>query len=220
MAILLLLQFGQLEARRLAREVDRLEKEKAELVLFAERLTASRRVAQVNILTQQRDESGRTATSLRWQEIGEDGRIGDPFEIQVFGSQVYFEALIVKFAHRYVGEGDAERGRSLALFRRIFGDQQVPETGIALDRGTLAPIVAQPVLTDRRASFWDRFWDLVNDVEESHRLGIRVAQCEAPAVRVEPGQTWEVTLDSAGGLNIKKLLNANPTVSLPAAHQP
>ena len=37
------------------------------------------------------------------------------------------------------------------------------------------------------------------------KYGIRVAQCEAPSVPLAPGQTWEVTLDAAGGLNVRKI---------------
>ena len=40
-------------------------------------------------------------------------------------------------------------------------------------------------------------------------FGVRVAQCEAPAVAVKPGQAWEVTLDAAGGVNIKRILDAS-----------
>ena len=48
-----------------------------------------------------------------------------------------------------------------------------------------------------------RFWELVESRVLAAEYGIRVAQCEAPAVRMKTGQVWEVTLDAPGGLNLK-----------------
>jgi hypothetical protein len=59
------------------------------------------------------------------------------------------------------------------------------------------------------ASLWARFWELVDDPELASEYGIRVAQCEAPAVRLQPGQVWEVTLDASGGLNVRKVRDAD-----------
>ena len=50
----------------------------------------------------------------------------------------------------------------------------------------------------------------------ARQFGVRVAQAEAPSVRVKPGQVWEVTLDSAGGLNLKLLgLRADEPAQVP-----
>jgi hypothetical protein len=45
--------------------------------------------------------------------------------------------------------------------------------------------------------------DLVEEPSLAAKYGIRVAQIEAPAVPIRQGQLWEVTLDAAGGLNLK-----------------
>lgn len=202
LAILAGQYFGSMEVRRLKSQVDELQQERTRLIEFADRLSAERRVAQVDILAQQIDESGRAVTTLRWQEIGEGAALGAPQTVEAYGKAIYFEAMVIKFAHELVGKGDPQRSHSLALFRRIFGDQQPPETGFPLP----ASSVPQGQNTgDMTAELWDKFWRLVDDPKLAERYGVRVAQSEAPAVPVKPGQVWEVTLDAAGGLNLKKV---------------
>jgi hypothetical protein len=151
------------------------------------------------------DESGRTISTLLWQEIGPDGTLGIPVAVEVSGKSVYFEALVIKFATQHVGEGDPERGASLALFRRIFGDQQAPESAKDLDRSA-RPVKDSPrerdALHDR---LWARFWEFVDDPKLAETYGVRVAQCEAPSVPVAAGQIWEVAVDAAGGLNLRRI---------------
>ena len=149
--------------------------------------------------------SGQTTTRLLWQEVGSNGLVSLPVEVEVVGTLVYFEAFVIKFEYALVGDADPERGTSIALFRRIFGDLQVPEEAPMLDSAGSLP--AEAATEDRviEEQFWDRFWDLVDDTELATRYGVRVAQCEAPAVPLRPGQVWQVTLDAPGGLNLKKV---------------
>jgi hypothetical protein len=62
---------------------------------------------------------------------------------------------------------------------------------------------------------WSLFWRLMDEPPLAEQFGVRVAQCEAPAVVLQSGQIWEVTLDAAGGLNLR--LVAQRSVSDPAA---
>jgi len=199
------LHMGGFELRWLHERVDALEQERAELMAYAERLAASRRMAQVDVLAQRKDERGRTVTTLRWQQISPQGVLETPQTVEIIGGTAYFEGLVIKFEQRHVGQGDTERGASLAMFRRLFGNLQEPEQGVPVDR--TPPVVetdggSEPALEDR---LWQRFWELVADPELAKSYGVRVAQIEAPAVPVRPGQIWEIELDAAGGLNIKKV---------------
>ena len=74
-----------------------------------------------------------------------------------------------------------------------------------LDHAGTLPIEAAQDPRDVEQRLWDRFWDLVDDPQLAEQYGVRVAQCEAPAVPLRPGQVWQVTLDAPGGLNLKKL---------------
>lgn len=204
-AIFAAVKLGDWEVRRLQREVSTLEREKAELRTFAERLSSSRRVAQVDVVNQHVEPDGRTVTNLLWQEIGAGGVRGRPMAIGTRGVQTYFEAFVIKFEPKFVAQGDPERGASIALFRRLFGDAQTPESAAEIDLLARPPAPAsQPADSDDQR-LWRRFWELASDPKLAAEFGVRVAQIEAPAVMLRPGDVWEVTLDTAGGLNLKKI---------------
>jgi len=198
-------QFGIFEMARLHSRIDELEKEKGELKEFARRLGAARRVAQVDVLSQEIDETGTARTSMRWQQRDENETLGVPEQIEIVGTQAYFEAFVIKFTVDHVGKGDANRDTSLCLFRRAFGDRQTPESGAALDRATPPLLAGTAEEASRHSKLWARFWDIVDDPKVAAEFGVRVAQIEAPAVPVKAGEVWEITLDAAGGLNLRKI---------------
>ncbi|MBW7906960.1 MAG: hypothetical protein LC135_11585 [Phycisphaerae bacterium] len=202
---LTIMTLSNVEAARLRAQVSALEREKAELREYARRLSAARRVAQVEVLSQRRDERSRTVTTLLWQEIGPNNALGKPLALEVVGEQIYFEALVIKFEPQLVGEGDAARGESLAMFRRAFGDQQSPDTGPEIDRNTRPPSDAPRAVQALHDRLWALFWQMVDDPKLAQQYGVRVAQCEAPSARMREKSLWEVSLDAAGGLNIRRL---------------
>jgi len=213
-------QLGRREVRQLTEQVSRLETENARLSSFAQRLQASRRVAQVDVVKQYQDRDGRIASVLLWQEIGPDGLLGRPVAIETLGRQVYFEGWVIKFDYDRLAAadtgstsgpgggpgGDADPGRidgaSVVLFRRVFGEQQSPDSVPTFD--CAPPMLSGGAATDEDARLWDLFWELTSQPDLATRYGVRVAQVEAPAVRISPGQVWEISLDAAGGLNLCK----------------
>jgi hypothetical protein len=198
-----LVQFGSREVSRLTEKADRLEAEKRQLRDHIKQLGTARRVAQINVLDQHSNEAGQAFTRLRWQEIDASGALRPPIAAEILGKQLYVEALVIKFEPDIGIESDHEDWESVALFRRLFGDQQNPQWGFAL-----APDASDPTkdIDDDagRADVWKRFWEIVDDPAMGSRFGVRVVQCEAPSVPVRAGQVWEVTLDAAGGLNLQK----------------
>lgn len=203
-AVWALVSLPNREVSRLNQKVAELEREKSQMIEYARRLSASRRVAQVEIL-KQRPEADGVVTTLLWQEIGPEGILGRPVALEAIGTQVYIEALVLKFDAQLVGAGDPSRGCSLALFRRVFGDQQRPETAQEFDRASRPPLTDPRQADPLHDHLWGRFWELVESPELAARFGVRVAQCEAPSVPVRAGQVWEVSIDAAGGLNLRRL---------------
>jgi len=194
--------FRALEVRHLKGEISQLERDRQRLVEYAGRLSASRRVAQADVLEQRTDAQGRSVSAILWHEVDADGVLGSPQEIEVVGDLVYFEAAVIKFEHQLVGDGDAERGASLALFRRVFGEYQPAASARELNRCLADQLVSENADTfDQR--LWSMFWKMMDDPRLAEKYGVRVAQCEAPAVRVKAGQVWEVSLDAVGGLNLR-----------------
>ena len=131
--------------------------------------------------------------------------LGKPVAVEAYGTLVYFEAAVVKFARQHVEEGDPQRGTSLAMFRRIFGDCQAPESVPDIDRAARPPTEEDKESAALHAELWERFWEMIDDPELAERYGVRVVQCEAPAVPLKSGQIWEVAIDAAGGLNLRKI---------------
>ncbi len=213
--------FGGVETTRLRTQIDQLKQQREQLLSYAQRLTARRRVAQVDVVRQRVDQRGRTVSTLLWQEIGPDGVLGKPVAVETIGHLVYFEALVLKFEPQFVGEGDPARGTSLALFRRIFGDCQAPDSVAELDRVARPPLHETDAVAKLHEELWRKFWDFVDDPTLAARYGVRVAQCEAPAVPLKTGQVWQVGLDALGGLNLTRLdLSPAPTTNPPATSRP
>ncbi|NOT02946.1 MAG: LapA family protein [Phycisphaerales bacterium] len=221
------------ELRRLESEVKRLEKQKEQLLAYAQQLSASRRVAQVDVVRQTVDESGCRVSELVWREIAPDVSIGPTRSITTFGNLVYFEGAVIKFDFEAIGQDVPEQRTSLVLFRRVFGDCQMPVSVAELDRAAplvtarakrvefpaphasfapddaVGPDVSMRVDADpaRRVEneLWTLFWRLIDDPRLARTYDVRVAQIEAPAVPIREGDVWEITLDAAGGLNLRKL---------------
>ncbi len=211
LALALILGVQQFSSSRLARQVSELEAERDDLLERIARLCASRRVAQITVLDQYVDDLGRTCSQLQWQEIRDDGLLAPPVLVNTVGRTVYFEALVVKFDHEHVAAGEPENGRSLAVFRRVFGEHQAPEasTDVSANAATLMALNGPLAGETRR---WEQFWQLLEDQELAARHGVRSAQCEAVGAPLREGQVWEVSLDAAGGLNLRK---REERVSLP-----
>ena len=103
-------RLGLLDVLTAWRRLATLEREKRELLDYAQRLCASRKTAQVDVLGQEPDSTGRIATRLRWTEFDDSAVAKPPRELTVFGKQVFFEAFVIKFQHRLIGNGDPEKG--------------------------------------------------------------------------------------------------------------
>lgn len=185
-----------IEIQRLARVVERLEGE-------------SRR-AQV-IVTQQgkNPATGRLETTVKFVEIDQEGNpVPPPRYFTVEGDVIYFDGLVIRFDRGYVERGDPLRGKSLCLFRRVFGEHQSPEEGFPVDRdaGTMGvPDVyrVNPEPSAFEVSLWEEFWRYAEDPAAAREKGIRVIQGEAVYTRFIPGNLYTLALDHAGGLHIK-----------------
>lgn len=199
--VLIIGAYDHFSSRTLHKQIDRLEQERATLTLFLERMQASRRVAQLDVMQQCLDESGTIVSRLRFQEVRPDGLMASPVELETIGMLAYVEGFVIKFDHRLIANADPQRGQSLVMFRRIFGDRQIPDAVPLLDRKP-PPALIREAGADNAVSLWERCWTLIEDAELRNQYGVRVAQIEAPAVPLDEGQVWEVTLDAAGGLNL------------------
>ncbi len=191
------------EIRRLTAQVDALEQQRQELRDYIRRLSASRRVAQIDVIDQRPDQRGQPVSAIVWHDISSEGVLSDPQTVEVVGELMYVEAAVIKFNHDAVGKGDPEKGGSVAVFRRIFGDRQIAALAPNLNQASRPAASSAGSDETFEVRLWDLFWRLMSDPKLAEQYGVRVAQCEAPAVRIKPGQIWEVALDAVGGLNLR-----------------
>ena len=165
------------------------------------RLETERRVAQVVVVEQR---GGRTR--FRFAETAPDrAPVSREFEIE--GEVAYFDALVVRFDAAFTKLGDSTRGKSLYLFRRVFGEHQAPVKGFPLDPfdklGVPAAYRLHQIPSAFEREIWRDFWDLALNPKVSGEKGIRVLQGQAVYTKLVPGKIYHLTIQDAGGLSIQ-----------------
>ncbi|MEZ6085214.1 MAG: hypothetical protein R3E58_15070 [Phycisphaerae bacterium] len=192
--------------RALALQAERLKREKAQLDEVIERLDVEERVAEIEVLQQHRNAQGDLQTVIRFTEFGRGGKRLEPLVFGVPSNTPHFDALVIKFERDYVKRGDALRGHNLALFRRVYGDTQSPNSGYWIGERSGVPdlyrIADEP--TEFELNLWNEFWEYAANPDKAADAGVRVAQGESVYAPMKPGELWRLSLDAGGGLNLKK----------------
>ena len=184
--------------------IDKLTEEKHVLETVVQRLSGENRVAEV-IVTDQKIVNGVTETTLLFVEYAKDGRELPPKVLTVKGKTAHIDALVIKFDRDFVKENDPLRGKSIALFVRMFGDQESPDSGPKIDTPGRIPEVyqgADPRVSEYEQKLWSDFWRLADDEEYRKKYGVRVAQGEGPWGPFEFDRLYTLAIDADGGLNI------------------
>jgi hypothetical protein len=169
-------------------------------------LKTDRRLARIEVLEQTSDvQTGQVRTRLRFTELSPQGTaIGPAKEFEVAGETVYLDNWVVKFEDRYVEDADLQRGTSLALFRRIFGEDEAPAEAAIIDEVGVMPqaYVRGGLPSDFEQQIWEDFWTFANDRQAAREKGIRAAHGEALSMKVEVGRSYRVELRASDGLSI------------------
>ena len=193
---------------RLQTVVAEQEREIQALALANRLLKVQHRLARIEVLAQGAPSEApeRVRTTVRFTELGADGESLAPGrELTLEGTTIYVESLVIQFEDRYVEQGDALRGTSLCLFRRLFGENQSPSAGVPLDGAGQQPLVYGGDTTPNpvHRALWERFWDYANDPALAKELGVRALQGEAPFIEARVGKSYRLELRAAGGLVIE-----------------
>jgi hypothetical protein len=175
-----------------------------QLKQVVQRLEAERRVADV-IVTGQKAEGGVIKTTLLFVEYARDGSALPARRFTIDGDVAHVDAMVVKFDRDFIQQNDPLRGHSLALFTRLYGENQPPDKAFPIDPPGDIPDVYRgpdPCVTTFERELWSNFWKLADDESYRKASGVRVAQGEGVWVPFHPDKLYTVTLDSDGGLNI------------------
>jgi len=200
---------GREMERRLAERDTQIQalKERSQALEAAVRLLRhTERRARIIVLDQGPGADGHLVTRIRFTELGPQGEpLGESPEFAVIGDEVYVDTLVIKFEDEFVTAGDALKGRSLLLFRRIFGDRHRPVDAHVLDREGQMPqaYAAEKAPSAFERDLWAQFWTLANDPAEAKRRGVRALHGEAVSTKLRKGGVYAVTFRSTGELSIQ-----------------
>ncbi len=187
-----------------ARHVAELQSENFQLQMVVERLTGERRVAEL-LVTDQRTVNGVVNTTLLFQEYARNGAMLPPKSFTIIGNEAHLNAMVIKFDHDFVKQDDPLRGHSIALFTRIYGNHQSPDSGPSIDTPGQIPGFYQgvdPQVGSFELDLWKNFWRLADDANYRREKGVRVPSGEGPWWPCVPEKLYTVTLESDGGLNV------------------
>ncbi len=178
-------------------------------------LKVDQRLARLEIIHQDKnEESGEITTTVRFVELSPNGdTISDQREFKLHGDVIYVDNWIVKFDDKFIEEADLERGTSLCLFRRIFGENQSPIDGYSLDEVGMRPqaYARGGVMSDFEKEIWKDFWEFANDPRRAAEMGIRAANGEAVSVKVREGMKYSLELRASGGMSISPIIEQSET---------
>ena len=181
-------------------------------------LKVDKRVADLIVLRQmQHPQTGRALTEVAFQELDADGApIEEARRFTIDGDVVFVDYWVVKFADQFVEQGDADRGMSICMFRRLFGEYQEPRDGYTLDEfGQKPRAYGEGQMSPFEQSIWNDFWNLANDPSLAQELGIRAAHGEAVSMQVREGAQYRVQLRASGGLSITPIQAGGPAAPQP-----
>lgn len=165
--------------------------ENHELNKAIKNLTAEEQIGYATLQSQTRDDTGQLQSTVRFVQTA----AGRPKEIvseQLFtitGDVIHFDALIVKFNNQYVQDG---KGRSLYLWRRIYGETNSPASGELIEIPSDAPERYHSITKSLRMKdsdiFWEAIWELANNPEQLSEYGITAVFGNAIYSRIKEGQ--------------------------------
>jgi hypothetical protein len=168
-------------------------------------LKVDHRVARLTAVDQGKDEAtGELTTLVEFVELNDEGHpLDTPHQFRIRGDTVFLDNWVVKFDDKYVENADLERGTSLVLFRRIFGEMQQPVDGFPLDEVGSAPKAYQRGgrMSEFEKKIWGDFWAIANDPARAEKLGIRAAHGLAVSMKVQKGKSYTVQLRASDGLS-------------------
>lgn len=208
------LQAKAIEINALNVKVDEQAEEITKLDTSLRLLKVDQRVARLAVLDQTTDAAGQLYSLIEFQDLDEEGEpLAEPKQFKIKGDVVYIDTWVVKFEDKYVEQADLERGTSLVLFRRLFGEFQEPQQGYLLDQAGQRPTAYArgSALSEFEKRIWDDFWNVANDESKQNELGIRAAHGEAPSYKIEKGATYLIRKRASAGLDFDRVPTPPPS---------
>jgi hypothetical protein len=180
-----------------------LEVQKQQLEQIVTRLGTDKRVADL-IVTDRQARGDQIETTLLFVEYDRAGKPLDPRQFKIYGEVAHVEAMVIEFKKDLVIANDPLRGHAVALFTRIFGDQQAPATGGRIDAPGHVPAFYRNSSGETTAfeeKLWDKFWELERDAKLREEAGVHVAVGKGVWGPFDADTLYTITLQPDGNLS-------------------
>jgi hypothetical protein len=187
------------------KKIEKLQDEKRQLEQVVTRLEHERRVADVLVSRQEKNDAGVLETTLLFVEYDKAGNSLPAKSFTIQGNTAHIDAMVIKFDHDFVAANDALKGHSIALFTKIYGDSQSPADAATIDTPGRIPDFyrgAEPVVTDFEMGLWKDFWKLYEDENFRQSKGVRALGGHGLWGPFQPDKLYTITIESDGGLNM------------------
>ncbi len=193
---------------KLEEQVRQLEEQKKHLQSFISRLGSERRMAEIIVLDQERNDGQIESTTLLFVELTRDGQRMPPKFFTLKGHIAHIDAMRITFDRGYIEKDDPFRGHSIALFYRLYGDYLAPSEGFRIDEPGKSPEIYRPdptvppAVQEFEAELWRDFWKLAEDPKYRQEKGVSYAQGDGIWMPFYPDYVYTITIKADAGLNI------------------
>ncbi len=181
----------------------KLVEQKLQLEQIVSRLGEGKRVADL-IVTDRKTAGKDVTTSLMFVEYDRAGKPMEPREFVIAGEVAHVEAMVIEFDREQVVKSDPLRGHAVALFTRIFGEQQPPAGASRIDTPGKIPAFydsADPKLAAFEQKLWNTFWQLESDESLRKEMGVKLAIGKGVWGPFSPDTLYTITLTPDGNLS-------------------
>jgi hypothetical protein len=178
-------------------------------------LTGDQAIAYVDVIRRVDNQKGGIHVELIFSET-EDGnpeKVIRSEKAMAYGDETYFDASVVVFNDEVIKKG----GKSLYLWKRIFGSSQPPEQGHPLSSPDDDPMSYESYkevtkacdlwigdwfrLTNNAELFWAEIWDAKESPSPDSMISAR--QGDAVRMRLEEGKRYKITIKNTGQILIQ-----------------
>jgi hypothetical protein len=187
------------------KKIEKLQDEKRQLEQVVTRLEHERRVADVLVSRQEKNAQGVLETTLLFVEYDKAGNPLPAKSFTIEGNTAHIDAMVIKFENDYVAQSDPLKGHSIALFTKIYGDNEPPSEAAMIDTPGNIPDVyraADPVVSEFEQALWRDFWKLYEDQTYRQSKGVRALGGHGLWGPFQPDKLYTITIESDGGLNM------------------
>ncbi len=188
---------------KLEQQKQELQVQKQQLEEVVSRLGTEKRVADL-IVTGRKTVAGKTRTELLFVEYNRAGKPMEPRQFSIDGVMAHVDAMVIEFEKNDVIKNDPLTGHAIALFTRIFGEDQAPSSANIVDSPGNIPAFYQssdPKTADFEQKLWRTFWQLSSDEKLRQEMGVKVAIGKGVWGPFEPDTLYTITLTPDGNLS-------------------